>query len=75
MRSTHEHFKNYDHHADVKLPYDTLEHLKHLAIAPIKNIIPPEHLETLEKHGYVKQVLGGHIPTDKGHMKLMKEGL
>lgn len=73
---THEYFKNYDHHADVKLPADTLEYLKHLATTSFsKNEIPNEHKEILIKHGYIKQVAGGHVPTDKGHIKLIREGV
>lgn len=58
----------------TKLSSDTVEHLTHLATASFaKNKIPEDHLEILLKHDYIKQVLGGHIPTDKGHAKLLEE--
>lgn len=76
MKVAHEHIKHYHDNPGIKLSSDTLEHLMHLATTPFaKKVISEEHLIPLIKNGHVREALGGHCITDKGHMKLLYEGV
>lgn len=57
-------------HLTESLPAEHLATITSLSAGLLRQVIPEEHEEALTEGGYIKRVLGGHVLTESGQLRV-----